>query len=56
MLRMHFDIIDTLYSLPGIVIGLTLHEYCHALAAYKLGDGTAKADGRLVFDPLKHIR
>jgi hypothetical protein len=24
---MHFDIIDTLYSLPGIVIGLTLHEY-----------------------------
>ena len=55
MLRMHFDIIDTLYSLPGIVIGLTLHEYCHALAAYKLGDGTAKADGRLTFDPIKHI-
>ena len=49
---MHFDIIDTLYSLPGIVIGLTLHEYCHALAAYKLGDGTAKADGRLTFDPI----
>lgn len=55
ILFMHFDIIDTLYSLPGIVIGLTLHEYCHALAAYKLGDGTAKADGRLTFEPLKHI-
>ena len=52
---MHFDIIDTLYSLPGIVIGLTLHEYCHTLAAYKLGDGTVKADGRLTFDPIKHI-
>jgi Zn-dependent protease len=44
-----------LYYLPGIVIGLTVHEYCHALAAYLLGDSTARDQGRLTFNPLKHI-
>jgi len=46
---------NMLYSLPGIIVGLTLHEYCHALAAYKLGDHTAREMGRLSFNPLKHI-
>jgi Zn-dependent protease len=44
-----------LYSIPGIIIGFTIHEYCHALAAYKLGDTTAKEDGRLTLDPIRHI-
>jgi Zn-dependent protease len=42
-------------SIPGVIIGFTIHEYCHALAAYKLGDTTAKDDGRLTLDPIKHI-
>ena len=46
---------NILYLLPGILLGLTLHEFCHALAAYLLGDHTAKEDGRLSFNPLKHI-
>ena len=46
---------NILYLLPGIIIGLTLHEFCHALAAYKLGDHTAKDQGRLSFNPIKHI-
>ena len=46
---------NILVSLPGILIGLTVHEYCHALAAYKLGDHTAREMGRLTFNPLKHI-
>jgi len=46
---------NILYSLPGIIIGLTVHEYCHAFAAYKLGDHTARDLGRLTFNPLKHI-
>ncbi|MBO4319145.1 MAG: site-2 protease family protein [Treponema sp.] len=50
-----FDLVSKLYSIPGIVLGLTLHEYCHALAAYKLGDETAKTEGRITFNPLKHI-
>ena len=36
-------------------MGLTLHEYCHALAANKLGDTTARDMGRLTFNPVKHI-
>jgi len=44
-----------LISVPGIIIGFTIHEYSHAFAAYKLGDTTAKEDGRLTLDPFKHI-
>lgn len=51
----NFDLVSKLYLIPGIVLGLTLHEYCHALAAFKLGDETAKTEGRLTFNPLKHI-
>ena len=51
----NFDILNKLYTIPGIVIGLTVHEYCHAFAAYKLGDETAKSDGRLTLNPMKHI-
>ena len=49
------NIQNILYALPGIIIGLTVHEYCHALAAYKLGDRTAGEQGRISFNPLKHI-
>jgi Zn-dependent protease len=48
-------ILDKLFSLPGIILGLTVHEYCHALAAYCLGDRTARDQGRLSFNPLRHI-
>jgi Zn-dependent protease len=41
--------------LPGIILGFTIHEYCHAVAAYKLGDTTVKEDGRLTLDPIRHI-
>ena len=46
---------NIIYSLPGIIIGLTVHEYCHALAAHKLGDHTAWEQGRISFNPLRHI-
>jgi Zn-dependent protease len=44
-----------LYSVPGVIIGFTVHEYFHAFAAYKLGDTTAKEQGRLTLNPAKHI-
>lgn len=43
------------FLLPPFVMALTLHEYAHALVAYRLGDPTAKALGRLTINPLKHI-
>ncbi len=41
--------------LPGIILGLTLHEYLHAFTAWKLGDDTAKTQGRLSLNPIRHI-
>lgn len=34
---------------------ITVHETCHGLAAYALGDPTAKQAGRLTLNPLKHL-
>lgn len=38
-----------------MLFSLTVHEYSHALASYKLGDDTAKRLGRLTLNPLKHL-
>ena len=42
-------------SLVSVLIALTVHEYCHGYAAYKLGDDTAKNLGRLTLNPIKHL-
>lgn len=44
-----------LYVLPAIVIGMTVHEWAHAYAAYRLGDPTAKNLGRMTLNPLAHF-
>lgn len=44
-----------LVAVPSIIIASSVHEYAHALTAFKLGDPTAKAEGRLTLNPLKHI-
>ena len=44
-----------LLSAVAALIALTVHEYCHGYAAYKLGDDTAKNFGRLTLNPIKHI-
>lgn len=44
-----------LFAIPSILIASTIHEYAHGLAAFKLGDPTAKANGRLTLNPLAHI-
>ena len=36
-------------------IAFPIHEFAHALAAYRLGDGTAKLMGRLTLDPRAHF-
>ncbi len=41
--------------LPALLIAMTFHEYAHAYVAYRLGDPTAKQEGRLTLNPLKHI-
>ena len=49
------DFNQTLQIVPAAIIGLTVHEFSHAYVAYKLGDNTAKEQGRVTLNPLKHI-
>ncbi len=39
----------------AIVIGISLHEFSHALVAYRLGDMMPVRDGRLTINPLAHF-
>lgn len=48
-------IVQLLWTIPAVLISLTLHEYAHALVAYRLGDDTARQQGRMTINPLKHI-
>ena len=41
--------------IAGLVFGITIHEFSHALIAYRLGDPTAKLAGRLNLNPASHL-
>jgi Zn-dependent protease len=38
-----------------VLVSFPVHEFSHALAAYRLGDGTAKMFGRLTLNPIAHF-
>ena len=44
-----------LFAIPSILIASTVHEYAHAWVATKLGDLTAKVNGRLTLNPLSQL-
>lgn len=46
---------DAVMRVAAIFLCLTVHETCHGLAAYALGDPTAKSMHRLSLNPLRHI-
>lgn len=48
-------IITKLLMLPGIIIGLSFHEFAHAWVSDRLGDPTPRRDGRVTINPLAHI-
>ncbi|MBI2012612.1 site-2 protease family protein [Candidatus Curtissbacteria bacterium] len=39
----------------GLIAGITIHEFSHAYVAYRLGDPTAKLEGRMTLNPLAHL-
>ena len=45
----------TLARVLAVLLCLTVHETCHGLAAYALGDPTARDRHRLSLNPLRHI-
>lgn len=50
-----FDFESLIYLIVGLVVAISVHEAAHAFAAYKLGDTTAKSQGRLTLNPLAHL-
>jgi Zn-dependent protease len=48
-------LISFLTFLPFFFISLAVHEFAHAFVAHKKGDNTAKNQGRLTLNPIKHI-
>ncbi len=52
---MAHTILVKLLTLPGIILGLSFHEFAHAWMSDRLGDPTPKRQGRLTLNPLAHI-
>jgi Zn-dependent protease len=44
-----------IFSLPIILIAITIHEFAHGYVADALGDPTPRASGRLSLNPLAHL-
>lgn len=49
------EILEFIYFLGAILISLTVHEASHAMVAYYLGDPTAKMQGRISLNPIRHL-
>ena len=49
------SLMDAVLRTAAVLLCLTVHETCHGLAAYALGDPTAKSMHRLSLNPLHHI-
>lgn len=48
-------IINMLLGLPALFLALSIHEFSHGYAAYRMGDPTAKNYGRLSLNPMAHF-
>lgn len=54
----YYRVMDITYIISVLVVilfSMTLHEAMHAFMGYYLGDQTAKLEGRLTLNPIKHI-
>lgn len=49
------DFTFTVLALVALLISLSTHEFCHALAGFLLGDETARRAGRLTLNPVSHM-
>jgi Zn-dependent protease len=49
------DFLRQLIMLPLVILSLSVHEFAHAWAAWRLGDDTAARAGRLTLNPIAHI-
>jgi len=49
------DPIQLLIRVPVVLLALTVHEFCHAYFAYRMGDPTAMRLGRCSLNPIRHL-
>lgn len=49
------SIANTIAFALALVVAFSVHEFSHAWVAFRLGDPTAKNQGRLTLDPRKHL-
>ena len=47
--------VQLLYTIPALLLCLTMHEWAHAYVAYRCGDPTARNLGRMTMNPIVHI-
>jgi Zn-dependent protease len=52
---MNNSILQFIILAPPLLLALTVHEFAHGYVAFRLGDPTAQALGRLTLNPLKHL-
>ena len=48
-------LVKLVYVLVPMILSLSVHEWAHAWVAYRLGDPTAKEQGRLTLNPLSNM-
>ena len=48
-------VLEIIIVLTVILLSMTIHEAMHAFMGYMLGDNTAKEEGRLTLNPIRHI-
>lgn len=48
-------LLELVISVAASLLCITVHETCHGLAAWAMGDRTAKEQGRLSLNPLRHV-
>jgi Zn-dependent protease len=51
----HIDAASIILIAIFLLVAFPVHEFFHAYAAYRLGDGTAKMFGRLTLNPVVHF-
>ena len=47
--------VEFIFQILILIFSVVIHEVSHGLAAFYLGDNTAKDEGRLTLNPLKHL-
>lgn len=46
---------DLIYTVPAVLVAISMHEFAHGYVSYKLGDPTPKQGGRLSLNPFRHL-